>query len=54
MFIPNWALLILGVIIWVIFMIKASEPKGDYDFISPLIGIIIFIAGIAFFIGLLL
>ena len=54
MFIPNWALLILGVIIWVIFMIRISKPKENYDFVSPLIGLIIFIAGISFFIGLLL
>ena len=55
MFIPAWVVWILGIALWLAISAKLFfTTKGDYDFVSPLYGIMVFFAGLAFILGKLL
>ena len=54
MFIPTYILWIIGIIIWIGFSLYIGRPRGNFDFVSPLIGFSIILIGLAFIIGLVL
>lgn len=51
MFIPDWALWILGLFLWLTITAYVGQSRGNYDFVSPLLGAGVFFIGIAFGIG---
>jgi hypothetical protein len=52
MFIPQWVLVVLIVAVVLVAAAIVGEPKGDYDFLSPMIGFAIVLALVAFLIRL--
>lgn len=53
MFISKWIFWVIGIIIWIWLIYISGCRKGDYDFVSPIIGWAIFLIGIAGLLGFL-
>lgn len=47
MYIPVWLLWTVGILVWLIICGFIGRPQGSYDFMSPLLGVIFFLAGLA-------
>jgi len=54
MFLPQWLLWLLFVIIVLYLANKYGTPRGQYDCVSPLIGLSIILIAVAFGAGFLL
>ena len=54
MFIPTWVFWVLGIIAVLVVAGVVGKRRGDYDFMSPLLGFGVILIAIAFGIGYLI
>lgn len=55
MFIPGWIIWTIGIVLWLTISARLFfNPRGDFDFVTPLYGMMVFFVGIAFIVGILL
>jgi hypothetical protein len=54
MFIPTWLIWAIGIIAVLIVANVVGKSRGDYDFVSPLLGLGVILVAIAFGVGYLI
>lgn len=54
MYVPTWVFWAGGILFWLGLTAYAGRNRGDYDFVSPLLGAAVFFIGLAFVIGYLI